>query len=94
MSVMGWFIRLPRYGRPLAALNRNGIDIHRRPRFRGALQNVVSLAALIQTMLEAAGVLESPTRSPRLPLLYRPAPPPTAVNYPHVPRGSPAMLDE
>jgi len=83
---MRWFIRLPRYGRPLAALNRNGIDIERRPR-RGLTRAAIALASLVQEIPALAGFLDRSARVLRFPLLIRAPQPLKPGDFPHIPRG-------
>jgi hypothetical protein len=89
--MMQWFIRLPRYGRPLAALNRNGIDIHRRPRRRGLIEGGIALAELVESILESAGLLEPPARPLRLPVMVRHPKPLMPSELPHIPAGTPLL---
>ena len=83
---MKWFIRLPRYGRPLAALNRNGIDIERRPRRRLA-KAAIALASLVQEMPALARFLDHSARILHFPLLIHTPRPLRPADFPHVPRG-------
>lgn len=93
MNVMRWFVRLPRHGRLLAALNRNGIDIERRPRDQRS-ETVVQLGALFECLREAAQQLRDRLCGPRVPLLLRPPRPLTARDFPHVPYGTPIRSEE
>lgn len=86
MKFLNWLIRLPRYNRRLAALNRNGIDVERRPRRR--LKSVVALSALIEAMRDAVRALGHVYRSPRFPLLRRRVRRPFGIEWPHIPTGA------
>ena len=90
---MRWFIRLPRYGRPMAALNRNGIDIERRSLTRVPGPRV-SLANLLAFMKDAMEWLAGPPRTPRLPLLFRRVPYARPGEFPHIPRGNRVLTSE
>jgi hypothetical protein len=91
---MRWFIRLPRYGRPLAALNRNGIDIERRALSRGPGSVRITVASLLEFMLDAANLIIGPVRFPRLPLLIRGLRRPKLGEFPHIPRGNRVLPSE